>query len=102
MLNLYVFKCNINSDKNGKVIKGVKAHKYRKEIHLMGLLLRKETLRKGIYSSKEGKEAALKRRILSGTPLANIRQFKLVEGRFNSITIGKINIQDIALAKSLS
>jgi len=85
-------------DCNGNIIKGVKLHLRERVLHLTGLLVRKNIITPGNYSRDNRSRLTVEKDLLIGmTPLKNFRQFKLMEGRFDNISVQKLTLtqQDI-------
>jgi hypothetical protein len=78
-------------DADGLVINGVKFHSQNKELHLSGLIFNKKILKEGNYSMAIPGNIE-RQYLMSKTPLAKYRQFKLIDGRFKSITVDSIKL----------
>ncbi len=87
-------------DCNGCVINGVKLHLREKALHLTGLIISKKVLVPCTYPSDTRGSFTLERdRLIQKTPLVNFRQFKLVEGRFDTISVQKLTLTQQDLIK---
>lgn len=91
------------TDMNGVLIDGVKLHVKKKELHLSGLLIQKHVIIPGTYPNSNKSELSLvKDELMRMTSLCNYRQFKLVDGRFNSISVEKLTLNQKDLARKVS
>ncbi|HSH50269.1 MAG TPA: hypothetical protein VK982_00955 [Bacteroidales bacterium] len=78
---------------NGKPLPGVKLHSNRKELHINALLLRKQIIKPVQYPRVDSDRVTLAKRFLRNqTRLKDWRQFKLVMGRFEKLTVNKMEI----------
>ena len=90
-------------DNAGNLIKGVKWYAQGRECHLWGFRVHKRVLAPGHYPiDSEGPWAAVRRRFLAPTRLADFRQFKLVEGRFGHIAVAGLTLDQQDLLRQLS
>lgn len=80
-------------DYNGNIINGVKYHYKTESLHLVGLRVNKRVIKPVIYPPMDRLDL-IRAKVLRGTPLANYRQFKLVNGRFESIQVQGISLTD--------
>jgi len=90
-------------DVNGRVIDGVKYHVRNKELHLTGLLISKRVLSPGVYPVENKNALTIEKdKLIALTSLANYRQFKLVDGRFQSIHVDKMTLTQDSLARKMA
>jgi len=90
------------SDLRGNLIKGVKFHYKENAIHLFGFLLKKKVLIPGVYIKRNKRPLThAKDRLRSLTNLSKFRQFKLVQGRFDTINVGKLSLNQKDLIKNV-
>lgn len=90
-------------DAHGKIINGVKLHLKNQELHLVGLLVHKRIIKPGEYDcSTQSALTLAKQELMSKTPLSNYRQFKLVNGRFDSISVDSLNLTQKDLIRKVA
>lgn len=77
-----------------KPLSGVKVHKKEGVVHISGLKVKKKVLVPGIYSEVVSEPKTLAKKYLKSlTPLNNWVQFKLEQGRFESLAVEKVKIK---------
>ena len=83
-----------------KTVQGVKFHDKESAVHLWGFLLNKKILSGGSYPTVTSSPLTIaKKSLMRLTPLSRFRQFKLVEGRFSSIGVQKLNLTQADLLR---
>lgn len=84
------------------LIRSVKWHDNGKACHFWGFGVHKIELKHAIYPFDMRNESTIVRRyFLNMTPLHRFRQFKIVEGRFNSIGIDNLTLTQKDLLRDL-
>jgi hypothetical protein len=90
------------TDGYDRLIKGVKWYDNGREVHLWGFRVAKRILKPGTYPSSAWEPDKIARhKLLSMTPLINFRQFKLIEGRFNTVGVERLTLTHHDLLKDL-
>ncbi len=84
------------------IIKGVKYHDREKAIHLYGFLVHKKVIKPiGYLASNMHPKTFAKNKLRKLTRLHRFRQFKLVDGRFDQIGVGKLTLTQKHLTESV-
>jgi len=89
------------SDGNS-LIRGVKWHDRYTACHLWGFVVHKRIITPGNYLEiNSGASSIVRQKLLGMTPLSKFRQFKIIQGRFNSIGVEKLSLTDKDLLKNI-
>lgn len=89
-------------DFDGNVIEGVKLHIRKRELHLVGLRVHKKIIKPGFYPLEDKTQGQMIREsMMQMTPLANYRQFKLINGRFDSISVDSLTLDQGDLVRKM-
>ena len=89
-------------DSEDNLVKGCKWYENGQAVMLYGFQVHKVVLVPGIYPKVNSKPLTLaKKKLRALTPLDNFRQFKIVEGRFDSICVENLTLSDQELLREL-
>lgn len=89
-------------DGSGQLIRGVKYHGGGNAVHLWGFVVHKRILVPGLYSEDMRGELTLeKNRLLKLTPISNFRQYKLVDGKFDKISVEQLTFTQKDLYRTI-
>lgn len=84
------------SGPDGKIIPGIKLHIKDNILHLHGYRVHKRIHVPGIYPDRNSLAVTLAKNFLrTKTPVSAWRQFKLLPGRFRTISVGRLSINGI-------
>lgn len=85
------------------LIRSVKWHDNGKAVHFWGFDVYKVELESAVYPSDvRSSFTIIRRKLLALTPLVRFRQFKIVEGRFDSIGIEHLTLTQKDLIRSIN
>jgi len=80
-------------DANNNIIDGIKLNISSSELHLYGLVFNKVIIKPGVYKQVKSSELTqAKNTLKSLTPLSKFRQYRLVNGGFEQISVQKLTL----------
>lgn len=78
---------------NGTYIKGIKIHNATNTLHLYGLVVSKKVIAEGNYKNKNRRPlTVVKDNMKRLLPISKFRQFKIVPGRVENISVEKLTL----------
>lgn len=90
-------------DADGRLVRGVKWHENNAELHLWGFALHKFVHVPGQRPKRNQATLTIAKSYLRGmTPVSRFRQFKLVKGNFESISVENMKLTDMDLVSGLA